>query len=210
MNVISKGNMKLGKNVWHTNLDIGPDGSCPGATSWCELKCYAQKSYRYPSVGTKYRGNLAMLRETPDVYRDALLQDLESLKVGAVFRFHTAGDIANVGHVDIIRQACESRPDVQFYLYTRSWRIPEIRDAIVSGLFTVPNLTVWASTDPSVGADEVPSGWREARVFDTFEDASTDGFNTHCPEQTGKRPSCEACGLCWNAKPEARLAFATH
>jgi hypothetical protein len=153
----------------------------------------------------KYRGNLAMLRESPEAYREALVSDLSALKIGSVFRFHTAGDIDSVEHVGIIADACNSRPDVSFYLYTRSWRVPDIREAIESTLFPIPNLTVWASTDPSLKS--APEGWREARVFGTFDDA--EGY-AHCPEQTGKRPDCESCGLCWNAKEGARLAFAQH
>lgn len=207
--LVSKGNRKLGPNVFHTNTKVGPEGSCPGASSWCESRCYAAKGhYTFPSVVGKYADNFAMLRDEPLLYEEELLLDLAELPIGSIFRFHTGGDIYDVGHVGIIRRAAESRPDVQFYLYTRSYRIEAIRKAIEEQLFELPNLTVWGSTDPSM--PKVPVGWREARVFDTFPEATEGGFNVHCPEQTGRRPDCQSCGLCWNAKPEATLAFAAH
>lgn len=209
LRLVSKGNRKLGPNVWHTNTKVGPEGSCPGASSWCKSRCYAAKGhYTFPSVVSKYADNFTMLRDEPSLYEAELTADVESLPLGAVFRFHTGGDIYDVEHVGIIRRVCESRPDIEFYLYTRSYRIEAIRRAIEAQLFELHNLTVWGSTDPSMPA--VPVGWREARVFDTFEEATEGGFGVHCPEQTGRRPDCQSCGLCWKAKPSAKLAFAAH
>jgi hypothetical protein len=121
-----------------------------------------------------------------------------------VFRFHTSGDIDSVEHVDIMRDAILSRPDVRFYLYTRSWMIPNLREAIEARLFPLENLHVWASTDRTMPA--APKGWRVATVVSDHADAS----GPVCPEQTGKRTSCSDCGLCWNARPGARLTFLEH
>jgi hypothetical protein len=178
-------------------------------SEWCQLHCYAAKGhYTFPSVRTKYDQNFDLLRYDPLLYEEELTNDVLSLPLGAVFRFHTGGDIFDVGHVSIIRRVCESRPDMTFYLYTRRYRDETMRQAIEDVLFRVFNLHVWASTDPTM--PPAPEGWREARVFDTFPEATEGGFKTHCPEQTGRRPDCQSCGLCWNAKPSAKLAFATH
>lgn len=210
LTLVTKGNKKLGPNVFHTNSKVGPEGSCGDTTSpWCETHCYAMKGhYTFPSVRTKYDDNFELLRDNPDSYESELLLDVESLPIGSVFRFHTGGDIFDVRHVGIIRRVCESRPDIEFYLYTRRWQSQLMREAIESQLFELHNLMVWGSTDPSMPS--VPDGWREARVFDSFEAATEGGFGVHCPEQTGRRPDCQSCRLCWTAKPSAKLAFATH
>jgi len=209
MKLVTKGNSKLGPRVYHTNTRVGLDGSCPGASEWCRDNCYATKGfYTFPSNVAKYSAQWDMLRDDPEAYSAQLISEVSKLPLGSIFRFHTGGDIANVGHVSIIRDVCDSRPDVSFYLYTRSWRLDAIRVAVENDLFPITNLTVWASTDPSL--PKAPNGWREARVFDSFDDASARGFRVHCPEQTGKQPDCQSCGLCWKAKPTAALAFAAH
>ncbi len=207
--LVAKGNKKLGPNVFHTNLPAGD--SCPGASAYCggvgedgEGVCYAKRGF-YVMQRAKYGTNLDYLREHPAEYGLQLLAEVAKLKPGAVFRFHTAGDIDSATHVGIIRAICESRPDVDFYLYTRSWNTP-LR-AEIESLFDLPNLTVWASSDPTMPA--IPDGWREARIYPDEATARADRMPV-CPEQTGKRASCSDCGLCWNAKPAARLAFVEH
>lgn len=207
MNLVSKGNSKLGPHVYHVNHT--PGAGCPGATDWCAANCYATKGhYTFPNVVDKYRNNLSLLLSDPTEYERQLSEDMLALPIGAIFRWHTGGDIVNGTHVDIIRRMAELRPDVTFYLYTRSWRVPGLKGLIEMQLFGLHNLTVWASTDDT--SEEAPAGWREARVFETFEHAKYEGYKVHCPEQTGRKPNCESCGLCFNARSNAKLAFARH
>lgn len=201
--LVAKGNKKLGPNVWHTNLPAGD--SCPGASEYCGDVCYAKRGF-YVLQRERYGTNLDYLRDHPAEYGLQLLAEVAKLKPGSTFRFHTAGDIDSETHVGIIRDICESRPDVDFYLYTRSWNTA-LRGIIERELFPLPNLTVWASSDPSMPA--IPEGWREARIYPD-EIAARAARMPVCPEQTGKRTSCSDCGLCWNAKPAARLAFIEH
>lgn len=207
MSLVTKGNSKLGPGVYVTSLTAG--ASCPGASSWCEALCYAKKGFfLMPTHQDKYAQQLMLLREDPGAYEAQLTWEVAKLRPGSVFRYHVSGDIDSVEHVGIIRRVTESRPDVVFYLYTRSYRVAVIRRAIEKQLFQLPNLHVWGSTDPTM--PPVPKGWREARVFDTADEARTGGFGTVCPEQTGRKASCSECGLCWRAKPTAQLAFITH
>lgn len=203
--LVSKGNAKLGNGIWHTNLPAGE--SCPGKSEWCSATdggaCYAGKGF-YVLQRAKYAAQLDLLREDPEAFGAMLRMELAKLPSGAIFRFHTSGDIESLEHVRIIREAITSRPDVKFYLYTRSWMIPDLRDAIERELFPLPNLHVWASTDATMPA--APDGWRVATIAE-------DGVKPSgpiCPEQTGKRKSCTDCGLCWNARPNARLTFLAH
>jgi hypothetical protein len=205
--LVSKGNAKLGPNVFHTNLPAGD--SCPGKSEWCNgngddaAACYAQRGF-YLLQTRKYRAQLDILRDDPLAFSAMLQMELAKLKSGSVFRFHTSGDIDSVEHVGIIRDAVLSRSDVTFYLYTRSWMLDDLREAIERELFPLDNLFVWASTDYTMPA--APDGWREATVVQNHDDAR----GPICPEQTGKRKSCSDCGLCWNAKPDARLTFLEH
>lgn len=208
--LVTQGNRKLGKGVWHTNLPAGPSGSCGDTVSeWCAVHCYAQKGhYMFPSVQSKYQASFELLRDDPGMFEAMLNLELAKLPAGAVFRFHTSGDIYNEEHILIIRRIVLSNPTLVFYLYTRRWMDTKMRVAIERELFGLPNLHVWGSTDPTMPA--VPEGWREARVFDDAEQAQLGGFRVVCPEQTGRKASCSDCGLCWNAKPETRLAFLAH
>jgi hypothetical protein len=97
-------------------------------------------------------------------------------------------------------------PHLTFYAYTRSWTVPGIRQAL-DCYRTLPNVTVWASTDDTMPA--APADWPSTRIVPDWESAP--GV-AHCPEQTGKRDSCASCGLCWspNLRPNARLAFKLH
>lgn len=208
--LVAKGNAKLGPNIWHTNLTAGD--SCPGASAYCggvgvdgKGVCYAKRGF-YVMQREKYGTILDYLRESPDAYEAQLIAEVSKLKVGATFRFHTSGDITSARHVRIIRAVVESRPDISFYLYTRSWNT-SIRSDIERELFPLRNLTVWASTDATMPA--APEGWREATILPD-EDSARAARMPVCPEQTGKRASCSDCGLCWNAKPSARLAFIEH
>lgn len=205
--LVARGNAKLGSGIWHTNLPAGL--SCPGASEWCadpeEGACYATRGF-YVVQRTRYRSILDYLRDEPDAYREQLLEEVSRLRPGSVFRFHTSGDLESVRHIRIVRDVVMSRPDVPFYLYTRSWRIPALRRAIERYLFGLPNLTVWGSCDATT--DEPPDGWRSARVFPTAD--AVQGYGPVCPEQTGRRASCSDCGLCWRARAGARLAFLQH
>lgn len=210
--LVAKGNKKLGTGIFHTNLPAGD--SCPGASAYCggvgedgEGVCYAKRGF-YVMQRERYGTNLDYLREDPAAYGLQLMADVAILRPGSVFRFHTAGDIDSVRHVGIIRAVCESRPDIEFYLYTRSWNAgAALREAIERELFPLANLTVWASSDPTM--PPTPDGWREARIYPDEATAREDRKPV-CPEQTGKRASCTDCGLCWNAKPTAVLAFIEH
>lgn len=207
MTLVTKGNSKLGKGVYITSLTAGD--SCGGASDWCREYCYAKRGFfTMPTHLSKYAEQLSLLREDPGAYEAQLRLEVAKLPAGSVFRFHVSGDIDSVEHVGIIRRVVESRPEVEFYLYTRSYRVTAIRRAVEKQLFQLPNLHVWGSTDPTM--PPAPKGWREARVFDTQEQARDGGFAVICPEQTGRKASCTDCGLCWHAKPTAQLAFITH
>src|SRR5207244_4362697 len=53
-------------------------------------------------------------------------------------------------------------PDTTFYAYTRSWRVPGIREALEE-FAALPNVRLWYSADRDTGLPErVPAGVRVA------------------------------------------------
>lgn len=198
--LLTRGNAKLGKRVWHFNLPAGT--SCPGASEWCRAHCYASKGhYMLPSVVNKYAANMAATADLDTLERE-LTAEIAALPDGAIVRIHTSGDFHTSAYVAMWRRLAAATPSTQFYAYTRSWRVAELVTELDS-LRALPNVTLWASTDETTGA--APAGWPEATI----------GFRSgyaSCPEQTGRRKSCSDCGLCWhhNLRSNARLAFRAH
>lgn len=201
--LLTKGNRKLGPDVWHFNLPAGPTGSCPGASDFCASACYAQAGmFRFQQQ--RYAEQLELVNSHPLEFIGRMTRELDQLPDGATVRIHTSGDFHTVDYVDAWRSIALGMPWLNFYAYTRSWRVPTLKLAL-EAFGQLPNVTLWASTDPTTGP--APAGWREATIVQTFADAP--GM-AHCPEQTGRRRSCSDCGLCWRAKPAAKLAFHLH
>jgi len=201
MSLLTRGNRKLGRNVWHWDLPAGP--SCPGLSDICREICYAQKGFFVFQVA-KYAANFALAKQ-PFAFLSAMNLELSRLPNGAVVRIHTSGDFFSVSYVDSWSLLAQANPTIAFYAYTRSWNVDaELREAL-EAFGQLPNVTIWASHDSSMPG--VPAGWRMATIVGDWIEAPA---MAHCPEQTGRRASCSDCGLCWHAKPLARLAFKLH
>jgi hypothetical protein len=207
MILLTRGNRKLGPNVYHFDLPAGPDASCPGASIYCASICYARHGhYLFSSVKAKYAANLNLWRTDPNRLQATLDAELRALPSGTVVRLHTSGDFLSAGYVAMWTRLATIHARLVFYAYTRSWIVPTIL-ASLERLRQLPNVTLWASTDPTMMA--APEDWPTTRIVPTFEDAP--GI-AHCPEQTGKRANCADCGLCFSPKLRntARLAFKLH
>jgi Gene product 88 len=207
MSLLTRGNRKLGASIYHFDLPAGPDASCPGASTFCAAVCYARKGhYLFGSVQAKYASNLAAWREHPAQLERNLSAELDRLPAATVIRLHTSGDFISAGYVGMWVQLAATHPNLTFYAYTRSWVVASIR-ASLDIFRSLPNVTVWASTDDTMSAP--PADWPTTRIVASFDLAP--GI-AHCPEQTGKRASCADCGLCFNRnlRPTARLAFKLH
>jgi hypothetical protein len=156
--------------------------TCPGSTSWCESHCYADKGF-YPLLRERHN-EVARIAHTTD----RIIEEVEALKTGAWVRVHTSGDFDTVPYIEKWIVAARLRPDVKFWAYTRSWRIPELRRAL-NVLRKVKNFQLFASTDPTTEAP--PKNWRVAWI-----DGDKRAQGLVCPEQTGKMADCVSCGFC--------------
>lgn len=207
MALLTRGNRKLGPNVWHFDLPAGPQATCPGASEYCAAVCYARKGhYTFGSVRTKYAANFEAWRTEPAILEARLAGELDILPAGAVVRLHTSGDFLSAAYVGMWMRLAEDHPSIRFYAYTRSWTVPNIRRTL-ERFRQLDNVTLWASHDPTMAP--APAGWPVTRIVADWSAAPAEA---HCPEQTGKRASCSDCGLCFNPalRSNARLAFLLH
>ena len=184
----SKGNNKLDKNI--RTFSRTPIKTCPGATEWCKKHCYDLKSYnRWPSV-KKNRDN-HINSEVPN-----------SQKKAKQIRIHVGGDFDTIEYIQKWKIIIRNNPDKIFYAYTKSWIIPELKQELES-LRELPNMQLFASIDSSTPTKEYPD-WRLAFLEDVEEKSGL-----LCPEQTGKKKSCEDCKYCFIGK-RGNVIFKAH
>lgn len=190
------GNSKIGPGVFTYSKLPGSAESCPGATPYCERVCYAMRIIDNPWLRELYTANQCRGAELPELPADARL-----------VRGHVSGDFDTPEYVIAWRKQAMERPEVLFWFYTRSWRVPEILPALQL-LRELPNVEVWASVDADA-SDLPPIGWRRAWL-DSDMRATAGGqvgkyaYRTEdgmlaivCPEETGKAANCAECGFCF-------------
>ncbi len=119
---------------------------CPGSTPACEASCYVQHIEKHrPDIFSRYQHNSTMMRW--------LLQDPHKTLVTSLFfghwiqgnvtqfRWHVSGDVFSAEYAKWLRNVVRSSPEVQHWLYTRSFEfVPILTD-------DTPNLTVNLSAD---------------------------------------------------------------
>lgn len=196
-------------------LPAGKKFACPGATSVCESVCYAGKLEKvYKGVRDVLVHNWELLKDADLPTMEMLLTDMidefiaECEKFGAekLFRIHWDGDFFNLEYVKAWKSVILSRPEVQFWVYTRSeFAIPELTG--------VPNLGLYFSTDSEnleLGEGlKKTYGVKLAYLADTFADGQeviknmTSRPGAKCPENKKALPlisaegsACVRCSLC--------------
>ncbi len=186
------GNPKLGEHVYTYSLTAGRvsnGGSCPGATEECLNICYALK-IKHPILMAMYDANT----------EEADAGNVTELPPGAkLVRIHVSGDFINESYLRSWNQLIKDNPDVQFWVYTRSWRVPGMLPLLNELRKRRTNVEVFASVDSTIPDIQVTrlqeDGWRIA-WFD--DDPRKQGID--CLEETGKMPDCESCGYCCDAR----------
>ena len=187
-----RGNLKLGQGegfYTYSKLPGLPSphgGSCPGATDTCLRVCYAFRVRETPLVWQMWEENTKQGCLLPRLPRDA-----------EIVRLHVAGDFDTKLYVTAWYLAAEVHPDVHFFGYTRSWRVPELLPELEK-LRALPNVQLFASVDASdskydwpsrdwrwawLGAPDAPPWWYADKPY-------------RCPEEDGRKKSCEECNYC--------------
>jgi hypothetical protein len=175
--------------------------TCPGQSSWCRVNCYAQKGrFEFGAVKDKYHWNLLQTFH-PD-FVTKMVNELHHVS-GRYVRIHVAGDFYSIPYINKWYDIVKACPEHRFYAYTRVWRNPLLRKAVLK-LDTLPNFTLLASTDITTGP--APAGWKEAGIDRPYHKDATlcrhqdqdFNFNKGTPEE--REMTCEECMLCWQKK----------
>ena len=204
---VSPNNTKLGKIP---SFSLPAISSCPGATSWCTSKCYADKISRiYKNAAKAYLKNFHAAKSNKD-FVSLMNTELDVLrkKGNRVFRMHVSGDFYDVKYIYDWVNIAKLNPDMQFYGYTRSWSVPGMLSHL-EALRCLPNVILFASTDIAT-TSSIPTGWREAFAGDFPPLNLVKPKMIMCLEQAGKLPTCDACKLCFNTKSTVDIYFKTH
>lgn len=204
-------------------LPAGRAFACPGATSFCERICYAGKLEKiYKGVRSVLTSNFEQLlyadymdgeRGMGDLLcamMEEFVAECDKKNAPKLFRIHWDGDFFSESYARAWRAVILTFPDVQFWVYTRSFT----DEMNVLPIITGPkNLTVYLSADPvnialaNARAAEYP-GVYIATVADTFDEARDTIVDTArktypCPENGKRIPlidkrgsACVRCGIC--------------
>jgi hypothetical protein len=151
--------------------------------------CYAFKgNYRYGNVQASQERRKAAL-PSPAWVTDfvALLTELQGTPGGRFFRWHDAGDIQSLEHLDRIVEIARQVPGTRFWLPTREYgMVTDWRRT--RGEFPA-NLIVRVSA-PMIGGE--PPFW--LKLPTSTVDAGV-GFGCPAPQQDGY---CGGCRACWS------------
>jgi len=222
--VNNAGTQSLLKNAF--SLPSGTNYSCPGATKVCETVCYAGKlEKQYPAFRNLALHNWELLSGATETEMYILLwemidefsQECAKNNISKVFRWHADGDIFNADYARAIARTCNAHTDVQFWIYTRSFRFVEY-------IYNIPNLSVYLSVDSenkerALETKERFPNVRLAFLAETHEDGKefllteTGKPGAICPENAKRIPlitenggACVTCGLCIFGKADIRFA----
>ena len=201
------GNSKIGPGIYtYSKLPGRVAGSCPGSSGECELICYAKRLIKNKPVWSMWEKNTERGDELPPLPADA-----------TIVRIHVSGDFDTVGYIQSWIDLATNRPDVVFFGYTRSWRVPELLPKLEE-FGALQNVHLWASMDKTI-KELPPKHWRKAWIEGDERLTKEEGRKTLttiegvkaivCPEEAGLVKDCETCGYCFE-KTKGDLVFLEH
>ncbi len=220
-------NTKLGPLI-HSWALPADEVTCPGASTMCRTECYAKKGhFHYATVKNAHLRNYKF--STTSGFTDWFISTLQSNFV-RVLRIHVGGDFYSVDYTRKWQQIVKARPDIQFFGYTRSWRVDAILPELIA-LSRRPNMSLWWSIDRATGPAPAIRGIRRAYMAVNDVDASLAPddcdlvFRVNrgtvlkrangvlvCPPENGQPPgrldtkiTCSRCGICWKKNKASRI-----
>jgi hypothetical protein len=203
-------------------LPSGKPFSCPGATTVCESVCYAGKLEKiYKGVRNVLLSNWETLLYVDYLFGkngmiDLLSEMMEEFiaecdKKGAekLFRIHWDGDFFSVDYAKAWAMVAKAYPEVQFWVYTRSFT-PTLN--VIPFISGIDNLTVYLSVDAAnlnyakpVRAEypDVKWAWLAQDFASGNAEMPEAGKRYNCPENKGTIPlitekgsACARCNIC--------------
>lgn len=197
--------------------DVGDvEGSCIHRTEFCNVTCYNIKLYKAfkgmakkDIANEKFWQSLPTKHDVNSVSIKALQQQLfRSRRQTKRARLMSRGEgIKEVTDVFRVKILCESTPDTTWWLPTRAWRNKKLKQLIEDILFSIPNLQVNASTDPTTTRKEQKmleeSNWSTMFYGDDTQTKTLTGERRFlCPKTHKKlKGHCSLCkGGCFSQR----------
>lgn len=148
----TEGNNKLGKIL---NFSIPAIKTCPGKSTLCSSICYATRSH-YSFFKNK-KDSLFERNWRRSKQKSFVEKAVAELKrsTNKLVRIHVSGDFYSPEYVEKWIQIVQACPEKRFWVYTRSWRLPEFRSVLVR-LSRLKNIRVWFSADAETGVPARP------------------------------------------------------
>lgn len=156
-------------------------------------KCYALKGF-YPTPNVKAALEKRYVSLTDPNWVEAMTLTISGMEGSGYFRWHDAGDIQSIKHLEMIVQVCKNLPDIKFWLPTREYSF--VSSFIAKHGAFPDNLTVRLSAFMIEG--EPPVSLAKSLGLPT-SGVSKVGFSCPSSQQQGK---CLACRACWNKEVE--------
>lgn len=173
-------------------FSLPPFKTCPGTNQFCEWFCYGVRGrFTWPLAQKSLVRNWdASLKSN---FSQVMTDEIRQRKC-RVFRIHEVGDFYSLEYIEKWKQIITNLPNVQFYAYTRSWRVDELAPALEL-LLDMPNLALLASIDFTC-LDNPHNGWRTISV---------EGNGIPCPHDLKRVKHCTQCRLCWETDNNIKL-----
>ena len=151
--------------------------------------CYARKGrYVFPNVKAAQRKRLKSLEQLDWV--DMMVFMINKREKTGFFRWHDAGDVQGVWHLEKIAEVARRLPHIKFWLPTREYSF--VREWMALGR-KPDNLIIRLS---ALMMDGSPPVSLAKRLGLTTSGAKTDGSFT-CPSSKQDN-SCKDCRACWD------------
>ena len=147
--------------------------------------CYAMKGNytRFPAIKRSQYKRLESLKDPRWVDAMATMLNSQAVSKHKVFRWHDAGDVQDLDHLNKIFEVCRLTPATRHWLPTReAWTRDHVSRA--------PDNLIIRFSMPMVNQEPAGSWPNTSTVV-------TAGATCPAPLQDGK---CKECRMCWNKK----------
>jgi hypothetical protein len=220
--MFTRGNGKIGQEIWGFALPSARRSTCPGSTRTCRSACYDKRLERMrPAMLAHRRRNLRLSRRPEFVPTAVALIKLWSIQV---LRWGVGGDVYSAAFARKLQAVMKATRGTRHYLYSRSWRVPEIA-AVLEEIARLRNVRLWYSLDRDTGwPEKIPARVRLAYLQVEHDDLPPEGvdlvFRTRklrrvaqtrvrgarvCPPEDGverlRKVTCEDCTICCRSAP---------
>lgn len=155
-------------------------------------KCYALKGF-YPTPNVKNALERRFVSLSNPNWVEAMTLTISGTEGSGYFRWHDAGDIQSVEHLEMIVQVCKNLPSISFWLPTREYSF--VSSFLKKHGSFPSNLTVRLSAYMIEGK---PPALAKSLGLPTSGVSKT-GFT--CPSSS-QQNKCLSCRACWDKNVE--------